>query len=44
MATYLAIRIMEGYLNYEAVVAKYPQYKDAIDAYLKRYGWVNPNA
>jgi len=33
-ANYLAMRIMEGKLQYSAVVAKFPQYKDQIDAIL----------
>lgn len=35
MAKYLAIRIAGGYLDYDLVVAKYPQYQNAIDDYLK---------
>lgn len=31
MPGYLAMRIEGGYLNYNAVVAKYPQFKDEID-------------
>lgn len=34
MAKYLAKRIFDGFLEYDAVVAKYPKYKDAIDAFL----------
>lgn len=31
MAKYLAERIKAGKLEYETVIAKYPQYKEAID-------------
>ena len=31
MARYLYIRIEDGALEYDAVVAKYPQYKSEID-------------
>ena len=31
MAKYLAMRIKQGKLNYDDVVAKYPQYQDEID-------------
>lgn len=34
MAKYLAMRIKQGKLNYEEVVAKYPQYKNEIDIIL----------
>lgn len=34
MAKYLAMRIKNGFLNYDEVVAKYPEYKDEIDAIL----------
>lgn len=34
MAKYLAMRIKQGKLEYDAVIAKYPQYKEEIDAYL----------
>lgn len=34
MARYLALRIAGGFLDYDAVIAKYPQYKAAIDKYL----------
>ena len=34
MANYLAGRIEKGKLNYNEVVAKYPQFKDEIDAIL----------
>lgn len=36
-AVYLAKRIMGGYLDYDEVVAKYPQYKDDIDEYIARF-------
>ena len=35
MAEYLALRIKEGKLNYDAVIKKFPQLKDLIDAFLK---------
>ena len=31
MAGYLASRIEKGKLNYNAVIAKYPEFKDEID-------------
>lgn len=34
MAKYLARQIKEGKLNYDDVIAKYPQYKEAIDEIL----------
>jgi len=34
MAAYLAMRIKQGKLDYDAVVAKYPQYKEEIDRIL----------
>lgn len=36
MAEYLAKRIQEGKLNYDEVVAKYPQFKEKIDEILGR--------
>lgn len=36
MAKYLAGRIAAEKLDYDAVVAKYPQYKDEIDRILGR--------
>ena len=39
MAKYLAQRIFQGKLNYDEVVAKYPQFKDDIDRYLEEWGW-----
>lgn len=39
MARYLAQRIFQGKLDYDAVIAKYPQFKDEIDAYLEEWGW-----
>ena len=35
MAKYLAMRIKTGKLDYDTVVARYPQYKDEIDKILK---------
>lgn len=34
MAKYLARQIKEGKLDYDDVIAKYPQYKEAIDEIL----------
>lgn len=34
MAPYLAMRIIDGALDYKAVVAKYPKYKETIDSIL----------
>lgn len=34
MANYLARQIKEGKLNYDDVIAKYPQYKEEIDEIL----------
>lgn len=31
MAAYFAMRIMDGKLDYKAVVAKYPKFKEDID-------------
>jgi len=39
MAKYLANRIFGGYLDYDEVIAKYPQYKEGIDDWLERLGW-----
>jgi hypothetical protein len=39
MATYLAMRIKEGKLDYTAVVTKYPQFKSDIDAILVADGF-----
>ena len=36
MAAYLARQIKEGKLDYDEVVAKYPQYRDEIDRILGR--------
>lgn len=36
MAEYLADRIENGYLDYDKVVEKYPQFKDEIDVLLGR--------
>lgn len=38
MANYLAMRIADGFLDYAAVVAKYPQFKADIDAELIERG------
>lgn len=43
VAKYWANRIMAGIVKYEAVVARYPKYKDDIDWWLARNKWVNPN-
>lgn len=34
MAAYFAMRISGGYLKYEDVIAKYPQFKEGIDKLL----------
>lgn len=39
MARYLAKRIYGGHLDYNAVIAKYPQLKAAIDKELEKLGW-----
>lgn len=39
MAKYLAKRIFGGHLDYDEVIAKYPQFKDAIDRELEKLGW-----
>jgi hypothetical protein len=39
MVAYFAMRIEGGYLDYSAVVAKYPQYKTDIDAILVADGY-----
>ena len=36
MAEYLALRIKQGYLDYDLVVTKYPQFKDSIDIILDK--------
>lgn len=41
MAVYFASRIEKGKLDYKAVVAKYPQYKDDIDEILVADGYEN---
>lgn len=43
MARYLAKRIYGGHLDYDKVVAKYPQLKEEIDAELERLGWTGSN-
>lgn len=40
MAGYLASRIEKGFLNYNAVVAKYPMFKEDIDLILASDGYV----
>ena len=39
MGKYLAERIFKGKLDYDAVVAKYPQCKEEIDYWLAAWGW-----
>lgn len=39
MAAYLANQIMQGKLNYDEVIAKYPQLKNDIDAILDKNGY-----
>ena len=39
MARYLAKRIFDGYQDYDHVIELYPQYKDGIDDWLRRWGW-----
>lgn len=39
MAIYLGIRIIQQKLKYKDVVAKWPQFKEGIDAYLEEKGW-----
>lgn len=39
MAAYLAMRIEQGKLNYSAVIAKYPQFKNDIDTILIADGY-----
>lgn len=34
MAMYIAMRIMDGAMDYKTVVKKFPQYKNAIDTIL----------
>lgn len=38
MAKYLAMRIKAGKLDYDTVIERYPQYKDAIDEILSGEG------
>ena len=40
MAAYFALRLEKGKMNYNAVVAKYPQYKEDIDLILTADGYV----
>lgn len=35
MAKYLAMRIKQGKLKYEEVIARYPELKEEIDRYLE---------
>ena len=35
MVNYLVMQIKKGNLDYDKVIAKYPQFKDAIDELLK---------
>lgn len=37
MARYLAMRIHQGKLDYDEVIAKYPNLKEDIDKYLAQY-------
>ena len=39
MAAYLARRIMEGFLNYNAVIERYPEHKAIIDEILFNEGY-----
>lgn len=39
MADFLTYQIEFGNLKYAVAIAKYPQYKDAVDARLKEMGW-----
>lgn len=39
MAAYFAMRLEKGKLNYNDVVAKYPQFKDEIDSILDADGY-----
>lgn len=41
MALYLAMRIEQGKLDYPAVVEKFPQFKEDIDAILVADGFEN---
>lgn len=40
MLNYLIMRLEMGKMNYNAVIAKYPQYKTAIDEALAADGYV----
>lgn len=40
MAAYFAMRLEMGKLNYNTVVAKYPQFKEGIDLILTADGYV----
>lgn len=39
MAKYLARQIYNGKLDYDEVIAKYPQFKEEIDQALEDMGW-----
>lgn len=39
MAAYFALRLEKGKMNYNTVVAKYPQYKEDIDLILTADGY-----
>lgn len=39
MARYLAKQIYKGKMDYDEVIATYPEYKDQIDEVLKDLGW-----
>ena len=40
MAAYLANQIMQGKLDYDEVIAKYPQLKDDSDSILDKNGYM----
>lgn len=39
MAKYLAMRIRDGKLDYDEVIAKFPDLQAEIDDWLSRFGW-----
>lgn len=39
VAQYLGNQIMKGNLEYDAVVARFPQYKEEIDEWLAKHHW-----
>lgn len=44
MGRYLALRLEKGKLNYNDVIAQFPQFKDSIDQILRSDGYtVNEN-